>query len=54
MDVIMKVSNLSYTKDNNKIVNDINFAFKENTVNAFLSSNNSGKTTLIKLLSGII
>ena len=54
MDVIMRVSNLSYTKDNNKIVNDINFAFKENTVNAFLSSNNSGKTTLIKLLSGII
>ena len=50
----MKVTNLSYTKDNNKIIDDLCFALRENTVNAFLSSNNSCKTTLIKLLSGII
>lgn len=50
----MSVDNLSYKIENKQIINDLSFVIKDNSVNAFLSSNNSGKTTLIKLLSGII
>ena len=53
MKKVMVVSNLSYSINGKKIVDDIDLSLEENSVNAILSSNNSGKTTLIKLLSGI-
>ena len=54
MKSIMSVFNLSHKIDNNIIINDLSFSLENNSVNAVLSSNKSGKTTLIKLLSGII
>ena len=53
MKKIMIVSNLSYSVDGKKIVDDISLSLDKSSVNAVLSSNNSCKTTLIKLLSGI-
>lgn len=41
--------NLSYKS----ILNNINISFKENTINYISGSNKCGKTTLIKILSGI-
>ena len=54
MDTIMSVNNLSYKIDGKTIIDDISFNIKEDTINVFLSSNNSCKTTLIKLLSGVL
>ena len=50
---ILKVNNLSCVIDNKVIIDDISFSIERKTINAFLSSNNSCKTTLIKTLSGI-
>ncbi len=52
--VSLNVDNLSYDINNKKIINDISFLINQKSLNAFLSSNNSCKTTLIKLLSGIL
>lgn len=52
--IILKVSNLSFSYDSKKIIDDVSFEIKSNTINAILCSNNSCKTTLIKLLSGVI
>ena len=51
---ILNVNNLSCVIDNRVLIDDISFSIKEKTINVFLSSNNSCKTTLIKTLSGII
>ena len=53
MGIVMDVSNLSYSDDYKLIFDDISFSLEESSVNALLCSNNSGKTTLISLLSGI-
>ena len=53
MKKVMVVSNLSYSIDGRKIVDDIDLELEDSIVNAVLSSNNGGKTTLIRLLSGI-
>ena len=52
--IILNVKNLSYKVDNKTIIDDINFSIEQKSLNAILSSNNSCKTTLIKLLSGIL
>lgn len=54
MSTIMNVENLSYEIGGKKIIDDISFSLKENSINAVLTSNNSCKTTLIKTLSGIL
>ena len=54
MNSIMSVFNLSHKIDDKTIIDDISFSLESNSVNAVLSSNNSGKTTLIKLLSGVL
>ena len=54
MSQIMNVNNLSYEINNKKVLDDISFSIEDNTINIFLSSNNSCKTTLIKMLSGIL
>ena len=51
---VLKVKDLSYSYDKKKILDSISFSIKEKTINAVLSSNNGGKTTLIKTLSGIL
>ena len=46
---ILKITNLSY-KDFNKL----NLSFEDKTLYSIVGANNSGKTTLFKLISGII
>lgn len=50
----MSVENLSVSINEKKIINDINFSIKSGSITAILCSNNGGKSTLIKTLSGII
>lgn len=54
MSIVMNVENLSYSYDNKKVIDNISLSLENNSVNAVLSSNNSCKTTLIRLLSGIL
>ncbi len=49
---IVNVENLISSYNDKVIVDNISFSIKEKTINAFLCPNNSGKTTLIKTLSG--
>ena len=49
---ILIADNISYKYDNNIILDGISLSIKEKTINAILSSNNSGKTTLIKIIGG--
>ncbi len=50
MKEILTIKDLSYKS----ILKDLNFNIKENTFNLITGSNKCGKTTLIKILSGII
>ena len=53
----IKISNLSFKYDkkaSQPVLNDINLNIKEGTVNVLLGLNGCGKTTLIKLLSGLL
>ena len=51
---ILKIENLNFSYSNRVIFDDLSFSLKEKTVNSVLGTNSSGKTTLIKLLSGIL
>lgn len=51
---VITVENISLIINDEHILNDISFSCEENSINAFLCPNNSGKTTLIKTLSGIL
>ena len=52
--VVMNVENISFEIDNNRVIDDLSFSIEEGTINAFLSSNNSCKTTLINTLNGVL
>ena len=54
MEKILDVSNLNLTVDNKVLIDNLSFSIEEGSLNAFLCPNNSGKTTLIKTLSGLI
>ena len=54
MENILCVKNLNFTYDEKLIFNDMNFDVQKNSITAVLGSNNCGKTTLIKILSGIL
>ena len=51
---ILRVDNLSYSYGDKKVIDNISFSIKEKSINAILSSNNSCKTTLIKMMTGIL
>ena len=56
MGKILEVSNLTFNygiDNNNKIIDGLTFSVDENEVVAILSPNSEGKTTLIKILSGL-
>ena len=50
---LLKVNNISYSYNSNVILENISFEIENNTMNACLCPNNCGKTTLIRLLSGV-
>ena len=54
MSLVMEVSDLNFSYDGDKIIDDISLTFEEKTINAILSPNGSGKTTLVKVLSGLL
>lgn len=54
MEKILDVSDLALSFDDKVLIDDLSFSIEENSLNAFLCPNNSGKTTLIKTLSGLM
>lgn len=54
MDNILEVNNLNYSIDNKIIFDNLQISIKNSTTNLILGSNSSGKTTLIRLLCGIL
>ena len=50
----MEVDDLNLIINDKKVIDNLSFSIEEGSLNAFLCPNNSGKTTLIKTLSGII
>lgn len=54
MDKILVVNNLDFSYGDHHIFDDITFYLEINTINYVIGSNNSGKTTLIKLISGVL
>lgn len=54
MNKVLVVNNLDFSYDNNSVFENLTFYLETNTVNFVIGSNNSGKTTLIKTLSGVL
>lgn len=52
--IIIKDLSFRYDRTNNNVLNDLNFEIVPGTVNVLLGLNGCGKTTLIKLLSGLL
>ena len=50
MSAVLRIENLNY-KD---ILNDVSFKLEKNTFNVLLGPNGTGKTTLVKCLSGLL
>ena len=53
-DVIIKVRNLSKSYGKNLVLDDISFDLEKGKIIGLLGPNGCGKTTLIKILSGLI
>lgn len=47
---MIEIKNLSYSVDNNKILDDISISFIDNSINVIIGENGSGKTTLFNSL----
>ena len=50
---LLNVENLSFSYDSKIVLDNISFEVDKNTINACLCPNKCGKTTLIRLISGI-
>ena len=46
--------NVKYYYSKKKVINDISFELEKNTISAFVGETGSGKTTIIKLISGLL
>lgn len=51
---LFEVQNLSFTQGGKHIVNDVSLTIEKGTVSGFIGKSGCGKTTLIKLISGIL
>jgi len=54
MDNLLEINSLSYSYKDKSIFNDLRISIKPETTNLILGPNSSGKTTLIRLLCGIL
>ena len=54
MKKIIEIKNLSFSYENQQILKDINLEVEENDFMAILGPNGGGKTTLLKLITGLI
>ncbi|MBA8762308.1 ABC transporter ATP-binding protein [Staphylococcus coagulans] len=52
--MIAKVTNLHKILNGQEVINDISFSLAEGTINAILGPNGVGKTTTIRLLTGLL
>ncbi|RTE16035.1 ATP-binding cassette domain-containing protein [Staphylococcus epidermidis] len=51
---MLTLTNVSFNKKKQKILQNINYSFKENKIYGLLGPNGSGKTTLFKSILGVI
>lgn len=51
---LFEVQNLSFAQGGKKIVNEVSLSIEKGTVSGFVGKSGCGKTTLIKLISGIL
>ncbi|MCC9117622.1 ATP-binding cassette domain-containing protein [Staphylococcus capitis] len=51
---MLTLANVSFNKKKQKILQNINYSFKENKIYGLLGPNGSGKTTLFKSILGVI
>lgn len=54
MDKVLVVNNLDFSYKDNYMFNNLTFYLETGTINFVIGSNNCGKTTLIKLISGVL
>lgn len=54
MNNILSVNSLNYSYHDKKVFSDLTFSISEKSINCVIGSNNCGKTTLIKLLCGVL
>ena len=50
---IIEFRNVSYSKNNNMILENISFSLKKNKYNVIIGKNGSGKSTILKLIVGL-
>ena len=50
---IIEFKNVSYSKNNNMILENISFSLKKNKYNVIIGKNGSGKSTILKLIVGL-
>ena len=50
---MIKIKNLSFSYDDNPLIENLNVSFSEESINCILGSSGSGKSTLLNLVCGI-
>ncbi|MCM1989897.1 ABC transporter ATP-binding protein [Oceanirhabdus seepicola] len=50
---MITIKNLCFSYDDNRIIENLNVSFNENSINCILGSSGSGKSTLLNLVCGI-
>ena len=50
---VIEFRNVSYSKNNNMILENISFSLKKNKYNVIIGKNGSGKSTILKLIVGL-
>ncbi|ELJ9316859.1 ATP-binding cassette domain-containing protein, partial [Staphylococcus pseudintermedius] len=52
--MLVRVNQLHKTLNGKDVINDISFTLKPGTINAILGPNGVGKTTTVRLLTGLL